>query len=110
MSHEGIFQMTRSIVAMTSTTKKPGRVRRAVGPKKGVVDFYRSKGGRIVSVDALVPQDVAGELIRLRTRRLNVYQSEVGGMVLIDAKVSAPVAAIMSALAKEAGVRVRQNN
>jgi hypothetical protein len=63
-----------------------------------------------VAVDALVPPPLAGELIRLRTRCLNVYQFEVGGMVLIDAKVSAPVAAIMSALAKEAGVRVRQNN
>lgn len=40
----------------------------------------------------------------------NFYQSKVDGMVLIDAKVPAPVAAEMLALAKRAGALVQQND
>jgi hypothetical protein len=65
---------------------------------RGMVDVYKAKAGR-VGIDACVPLSVAVKMFKLMSANGGAssdfcfYQTEVGGLVAIDAQVSAPMAA-----------------
>ena len=146
-AHKGATLMKHDVGATSSgivgslslhRVKKPGRARRTVRGRKnpkGIVDVYRTKGGR-VGVDICAPgplaaemlavmltPDVAGEATRrnipIRQKHLDEFvyapprdllfaQFNTGGMALLAAgEVSSPVFAIIRVLAERAGVPVR---
>jgi len=120
----------------TGCARHTARRQKKKKESKGIVDFYRTKGGRRVGVDICAPgplaaemlavmltPDVAGEATRrgipIRQKHLDEFvyspprdllfsQLDPGGMALLAAgEVSSPVLTIIRVLAERAGVPVR---
>jgi hypothetical protein len=73
-------------------------------------DQHHSRSKRYVRIDARVPAAVANDMMQLAFTSGQVMdfwmvQSEVGGSMLLDATVSAPLAAVMLTRAKQHGLR-----
>lgn len=78
----------------------------------GMVDVYKAKAGRD-GIDACVPLSVAVKMFKLMSAKgassdFRFCQTEVGGFVMVDAQVSAPVGAKVLAAAERAGAPIRR--
>ena len=111
--------MTPDFVAVSAKThhvKTTRRARSAPGGKlnpKGIVETYAKKGGW-VDIDALVSRSVSVGMLKVISenpplRHFYMFQPDAGGMVLVDARVSVPVATSICAAAQRAGVPIRRH-
>jgi hypothetical protein len=79
---------------------------------KGNIETFGKKSGW-VDIDAIVPAALATKMVetigKSQSRHVHVFQAAAGGMMLIDAQVSAAAAASICAAGQRAGVPIRRH-